>query len=148
MELSRYIHLNPVRAGIVKNPEDHEWSSYRAYIGASVAPSWLKTDFILSGFGEKSREKYRTFVEDHLEAESASPLEGVIASTMLGTPEFVAHISEQHLNARKPDRSVPAVRALSHTLPIEGLLQTVWAKKYGGWDFKEEMLGVNRRVRW
>jgi len=125
MELSRYIHLNPVRAGIVKKPEDHEWSSYRAYIGNSAAPNWLKTDFILSGFGGESRENYRTFVENHRESESASPLQGVIASTMLGTPEFVAHISEQHLNARKPDRSVPAVRALSHTLPIEGLMQKV-----------------------
>lgn len=44
---------------------------------------------------------------------------------MLGTLEFVAHISEQHLNTRKPDRSVPAVRSLSHTLPIEGLMQKV-----------------------
>lgn len=126
MELSRYIHLNPVRAGIVKKPEDHEWSSYRAYIGRSVAPGWLKTDFILSGFGERSRGKnYRAFVESYLGTESASPLQGVIASTMLGTPEFVAHISEQHLNARKPDRSVPAVRALTRPLPIEGLVQKV-----------------------
>lgn len=125
MELSCYIHLNPVRAGIVKKPEDHELSSHRAYIGNSVAPSWLKTDFILSGFGGKPQENYRTFVENHLSVESSSPLQGVIASTMLGTQEFVAYISEKHLNARKPDRSVPAVRALSHTLPIEGLLQRV-----------------------
>jgi REP element-mobilizing transposase RayT len=66
MELSRYIHLNPVRAGIVGKPEDHEWSSYRAYIGNSVAPDWLKSELILSGFGGKSREKnYRAFVENH-----------------------------------------------------------------------------------
>jgi hypothetical protein len=128
MELSRYIHLNPVRAGGVKNPEYHEWSSYRAYIGNSDTQDWLKTDFILSGFGtgRESRQKnYRAFVEKHLRAESASPLQGVIASTMLGTPEFVAHISEQYLNARKPDRSVPAVRALSRRLPIEDLVQKV-----------------------
>lgn len=31
-ELSRYIHLNPVRAKIVERPEDYEWSSYRSYI--------------------------------------------------------------------------------------------------------------------
>ncbi len=126
MELSRYIHLNPVRAGIVGKPHDHEWSSYRAYIGNSVTPDWLKTEFILSGFGGESREKnYRAFVENHLETVYASPLQGVIASTILGTPEFVAHISEQHLNAQKPDRSVPAVRALSRPLPIEGLIQKV-----------------------
>lgn len=126
MELSRYIHLNPVRAGVVKKPEKHEWSSYRAYIENSAAQSWLNTEFILSGFGGESRQKnYRAFVENHLETESTSPLEGVIASTMLGTPEFVARISEQHLNALKPDRSVPAVRALSRRLPIDGLVQKV-----------------------
>lgn len=126
MELSRYIHLNPVRAGVVEKPEKYEWSSYRAYIGNAGAQSWLKTEFILSVFGGDSRQnKYRAFVEKHLEAESTSPLDGVIASTMLGTPEFVALISEQHLNARKPDRSVPAVKALSRRLPIDDLVHKV-----------------------
>ncbi|PXF52054.1 MAG: hypothetical protein C4B57_11550 [Deltaproteobacteria bacterium] len=32
-ELTRYIHLNPVRAKMVKNPEDYRWSSYNAYVG-------------------------------------------------------------------------------------------------------------------
>lgn len=33
LELSRYIHLNPVRAGMVRNAADYTWSSYRTYIG-------------------------------------------------------------------------------------------------------------------
>jgi putative transposase len=126
VELSRYIHLNPIRAGMVARPEDHEWSSYRAYVGTLVAPVWLKTGFILSGFGEKLREKkYRTFVEDLLEAEYESPLLAVIASTLLGSAEFVAQISEKHLNALKPDRSVPAVRALSRILCIVDIVKKV-----------------------
>ncbi len=126
MELSRYIHLNPVRAGIVGKPEDYEWSSYRAFVGASVSPDWLKSDLVLSSFGEKFREQnYRNFVEDHMEAEHASPLQGVIASTLLGPPEFVAQISERYLNARKPDRSVPAVRALSRPFTIKDIVQRV-----------------------
>ncbi|MDA3902779.1 MAG: transposase, partial [Desulfuromusa sp.] len=32
-ELSRYIHLNPVRAGIVEKPEQYKWSSYMCYTG-------------------------------------------------------------------------------------------------------------------
>lgn len=35
LELSRYIHLNPVRARLVRKPEDYVWSSYRVYIGAA-----------------------------------------------------------------------------------------------------------------
>ena len=37
-ELSRYIHLNPVRAGIVGRPEEYEWSSYRYYTVKRKAP--------------------------------------------------------------------------------------------------------------
>ncbi len=47
-ELSRYIHLNPVRVGAVSKPEEYRWSSYCAYIGNATSPGWLKTDFILS----------------------------------------------------------------------------------------------------
>ncbi|WP_242860149.1 hypothetical protein [Desulfosporosinus sp. I2] len=39
LALNRYIHLNPVKAGIVLNPRDYQWSSYRAYIeGTSPSP--------------------------------------------------------------------------------------------------------------
>jgi len=33
LSLSRYIHLNPVRANIVDSPEQYRWSSYREYVG-------------------------------------------------------------------------------------------------------------------
>jgi len=36
LELSRYVVLNPVRAGIVSGPEDWRWSSYRATMGLSA----------------------------------------------------------------------------------------------------------------
>ena len=43
-ELTRYIHLNPVRAGIVKDPEAYPWSGHRAYLELEVIP-WLTTDW-------------------------------------------------------------------------------------------------------
>ena len=49
-ELSRYIHLNPVRANIVKRPELYEWSSFQAYIGEKESPGWLNRDIILRLF--------------------------------------------------------------------------------------------------
>ena len=38
---SGYIHLNPVRAGIVDEPERYPWSSYPCFIGPKKAPQWL-----------------------------------------------------------------------------------------------------------
>jgi len=35
LELSRYLHLNPVRAGMVNRPEEYPYSSYKTYISRS-----------------------------------------------------------------------------------------------------------------
>lgn len=47
-----YIHNNPVRAGVVRSPEESEWTSHRAYIGLEPAPPWLDIEagLLLSGF--------------------------------------------------------------------------------------------------
>jgi putative transposase len=42
MQLCRYVELNPVRAGMVVQAADWEWSSYRAHTGLSPAPLWLE----------------------------------------------------------------------------------------------------------
>jgi len=65
MELTRYIHLNPVRAGIVQSPEEYLWSGHRAYLGSETLP-WLTSDWVLSQCGAKpaqARSAFREFVE-------------------------------------------------------------------------------------
>jgi REP element-mobilizing transposase RayT len=64
LELVRYIHLNPVRAGIVADPMEYAWSGHCAYLGAAAVP-WLTTDFTLSLFSadlSAARAAYRRFV--------------------------------------------------------------------------------------
>ncbi len=66
LELVRYVHLNPVRAGIVGDPADYRWSSHRAYLGRE-ALSWLSTDWILSRYSRRegsARRLYRNFIAD------------------------------------------------------------------------------------
>ena len=53
MELSRYVILNPLHAGIVSRPEDWRWSSYPAMVGLNPAPKWLAIDSQLRYFGRK-----------------------------------------------------------------------------------------------
>lgn len=65
LETSRYIHLNPVRANMVKKPEEYKWSSYSMYIGKRQEKV-INTEAILSYFtNENKREKYKTFVETY-----------------------------------------------------------------------------------
>ncbi|MEW6429288.1 MAG: transposase [Thermodesulfobacteriota bacterium] len=68
LELIRYIHLNPVRAGMVKDPGEYPWSGHKAYLGKEFLP-WLTTGWVLGQFGKsvaKARAGYRAFVRDGL----------------------------------------------------------------------------------
>jgi putative transposase len=65
LELTRYVILNPVRAGMCAAPEQWPWSSYAAVMGSAPAPSWLAVEVLLSQFGcsrEEARRRYRAFV--------------------------------------------------------------------------------------
>src|SRR5437879_2161146 len=67
--VSRYIHLNPVRAGIVQKPEDYAWSNYRSIISSNTDPI-ADPSFLLGYFGMHpagQRGAYRRFVEDALD---------------------------------------------------------------------------------
>jgi REP element-mobilizing transposase RayT len=48
--VSRYIHLNPVRAGLVQRPEQWAWSSYPGYRDARPAQSWIAHDQLLAAW--------------------------------------------------------------------------------------------------
>ena len=52
ISLSRYIHLNPVRAKLVKGPEDYPWTSYRAFIEQKTENSLVDTEDTLSYFSK------------------------------------------------------------------------------------------------
>ena len=92
LELVRYIHLNPVRAGMVETPEEYPWSSYRAYLGKEVLP-WLTMEQVLEQFGKssvKARTAYKRFVWDGLgEAHRPDFCGGGEDSRFLGDDSFV-----------------------------------------------------------
>lgn len=117
-ELSRYIHLNPVRAGIAATPEQYPWSSYHSYLKPIERPDWLTTSFILGYFPKGDKEAaYSRFVEEMIGKEYPSPLDDTIASTVLGGDDFVSGVMELHVSAMAPDRELPALRALVASLP-------------------------------
>lgn len=126
-ELSRYIHLNPVRAGMVSKPEEYCWSSYLDYIGERKAPDWLTTKLIQEYFskGKTAQINYRRFVEELLEKKYESPLNGVVAATILGSEQFVKEITAKHIDVIQADRDVPAVKKLSSRPAMDTIIQAV-----------------------
>lgn len=89
LELSRYIHLNPVRAGLVQKPEDYTYSSYRAYVSPEES-SLVSRDLIWEMIAQNRQEApdaYRQFVENA--SGLASPFDRVYGGMILGDKRFV-----------------------------------------------------------
>jgi REP element-mobilizing transposase RayT len=123
-ELSRYIHLNPVRAKMAELPEDYKWSSYSCYIGKDKAPEWLKMDFTLGYFGKKisdAKRGYREFVNKKIGQEYESPLKESVSSTILGSKGFVDVIKEKFLLDRKLDKDLPALTSFHRRITVEDI---------------------------
>jgi REP element-mobilizing transposase RayT len=127
-ELSRYIHLNPVRAKMVKTPEEYEWSSYQFYIGVQKPPEWLHRDFILGYFGDKvsiAQKGYHSFVSAMVNKKYDSPLDEVVSSTLLGSPGFIAFIKDRFLSGKKPDKDLPALKELVEKASMQDIFDEV-----------------------
>jgi hypothetical protein len=63
MSVSRYIHLNPVDAGLAWNPEHWSYSSFTAYLGDPRAAGFVETRAILGQFGTiGARHRHRAYV--------------------------------------------------------------------------------------
>jgi putative transposase len=90
LELSRYVVLNPIRAGMVKDLDSWQWSSYSATVGKAPAPDWLSVDWLLGQFGSQrkpARAKYIDFVREGI---GLPPVwEGLRHQIFLGSDAFV-----------------------------------------------------------
>jgi hypothetical protein len=127
-ELSRYIHLNPVRAGLVEVPEDYAWSSYRAYVGLKRKPSWLESGLILSYFSAEeqvAQGKYRGFVREALRLPIQNPLKEVYASAFLGTESFIDRIWKEKRKgmAVQDSRNIPALKFFAEKPSLNAIKQ-------------------------
>lgn len=95
LELSRYIHLNPIRAKMVKLPEEYQWSSYGYYIGKDKRHDWINKGWLLEEYGETlkiSQRKYREFVEAGIENPPKYPTESIVGQALLGTKDFIKKV--------------------------------------------------------
>jgi REP element-mobilizing transposase RayT len=128
LELSRYIHLNPVRAGIVVCPEEYPWSSLREYLGLKMAESWLETSFVLEYFGPdlgKNRAQYKAFVASALGQKVENPITKAGRSLILGSKGFIARIKKEFLPNKRETKEVPAIRGLKERPPLEIIQRSV-----------------------
>lgn len=95
VELSRYVHLNPVRAEIVEKPQYYTWSSYTSYIGKEKEHPWIEYSWVLGQFDKDkdiARKKYRKYIEESVHKDNlAQELSGQI---ILGGERFIEKIMD------------------------------------------------------
>ena len=117
LELIRYIHLNPIRAKVVTDPEKYLWTSHLSYLW-KVKDSLIEEDFVLGQFGKRkslARRRYRRFVLEELQSGHQEKYYEVKDQRFLGEDSFIDDIEIE-----KGDRENTV-----YDLPIEVIAQEV-----------------------
>jgi REP element-mobilizing transposase RayT len=144
LEMSRYVHLNPVRAGIVSRPEDYPWGSLKLYYDSRGAPAWLDWRTVLRNFGSSlavARTRYREFLARGIRERVRSPLKrATAAGTVLGSKDFVERLKVL-VGPDLPERGVPAAGSLRFRATPEAVKEAV-ALEFG---IERVDLAVQRR---
>ena len=157
LRLSRYVHLNPVRAGqrdnrpLVERVRDlraYPWSSYRSYIGQARRLEWVAYEPMLALMGGRKKaqaERYRQFVETGL-VKTDDAFQSVLCASCrcIGNDDFREWIEELHtemLNARHRPQDVSFREAKAYRHDPETVLKAV--AKYAKVSVSE--LGIRRR---
>ena len=144
LELVRYIHLNPVRAGITAGAGDYAWSSHRAYLGAA-APDWLTQTWILGLFAATERHARRRFA-----AFMASPTDDAVIDRLragrpddqrlLGDDSFLATVTE------KSESTLPSCVTLDEIIAAVCAITSVQAEVLAGSSRQRDLVSIRAVV--
>ena len=127
LEISRYIHLNPLRAKIVVSPEEYRWSSYTGFIRARKMVSWVCYKSVLGEFDRDlsdARRGYGRFVRAGIDQPPSSPFRKAIGGLLVGSEKFRARI-RRLIDATPDDREVPDLKRFKNRPTIPQILAAV-----------------------
>ena len=126
VELSRYVHLNPVRIRPhLKRPvheqmdflERYRWSSLGGYWDAKKRQSLVTYDNVLEQMG-RSRRKYREFIIDGIKGGYNTPWDSVQGQVVLGQEKFVERVKEG-IEEKGSRREQPGIRQIQAKVPAD-----------------------------
>jgi REP element-mobilizing transposase RayT len=135
LEVSRYIHLNPLRVENLSDKEiEEKWhvllkekiSSLPGYFSVRKRMDFVNYEFILDYMGgdnRSGRSKYRRFIHRGLQQELDNPLELGTGNGIVGEGQFIKWVKDTFISKETPKRELPALRVLSRTFEPEDLIQ-------------------------
>jgi putative transposase len=130
LDLVKYIHRNPLRAGLVSRLDRYPWSSHKAYLSRSATWEWVYKEPVISMLGRAggdSVKAYRAFMAQDESDELMAALSKRNVPSLLGSQEFVEWVKASFRNLRSHPE-VPASRLLAPRLKA---IQSAVCKGYG-----------------
>ena len=115
LQLVRYIHKNPVKAGMVKDMPDYEWSSYKGYLSYAKKWNWLHKDYIFSMMTPKKQGRLKPFIE-FMQKEESGEVTKLFSLKKLpsffGPESFITEMKEKYY-FKKKSYEVPESKRLA-----------------------------------
>ncbi|QXE86374.1 transposase [Geomonas nitrogeniifigens] len=162
LELVRYIHLNPLRAGLVNNMKElktYPWSGHAVIMGVKEIPG-QRTDEVLLYFGDKrrsARAKYEEFVADGIGLGKRDELVGgglrrvmkavgddfisAYDERILGTAGFVQQLQEDKEVAERLDTRLPLMQFVEEIAKASGICVVALSQRRRGAELSDGRQG-------
>jgi putative transposase len=143
LQLVRYIHKNPVRAGLVKDISDYDWSSHKGYLSYGKQWNWLYKDHIFSMITPKKRGRLKPFI-DFMEEDDSEEVTRLFSLNKLpsffGPESFITGVREKYYFTKR-SYEVPESKSLA---PASDRIISTVCKHYGV-SFNQ-LLGTRRGI--
>ncbi|MEK6816689.1 MAG: transposase [Nanoarchaeota archaeon] len=123
LALVRYIHNNPVRAGLVKHLEQYRWSSHDNYIhgGAGL----VEAEQVLRLFSEKpriARQRYREFIEEaQAQGTDKEKIYQAVGQQIVGDDKFIEKVEMKLNQGNLPVKKLPLKKVVSAVEEVTGI---------------------------
>lgn len=118
LQLVRYIHRNPLKAGLVKRLDQYVWSSHKGYLSKAKKWNWIYKHFVLDMLTTQINSQiliYKQFMAQEQDENLVRVLDGKNPPSMLGSDKFISWIKDLFFKMKK-DKEVPASKELAPDL--------------------------------
>jgi putative transposase len=148
LQAVRYIHRNPLRAGLVDKIDAYKWSSHKGYISIAKKWDWLHKNHIFSMLSKTRKDRlrnYKKWVYVEEEDEVSKKIGGIKWPVCLGPQAFIDRIKETY-GSQKINKDIPSSREL---LPDTKRILEMICKSYdvGVADFLKKQRGKINEAR-
>jgi putative transposase len=120
LQVSRYIHLNPVSASVCNTPENYIWSSYNNYIVQNVREAWITTKTIITEFS--CIDGYIEYVTSGIDEETKNFYSKDQTPKIFSTLEFKKE-KISAISVKEIDEILPDIKRLQFCPSIEIILR-------------------------